>query len=108
MLYNFITLIWFHFVADFVFQTDNMAINKSKSLKWLGIHATTYALPFFYFGLSFMTITGLSHFIVDFFSSRITSYFWRNEKRHWFFVTIGADQAIHITILLLTYTLLFV
>jgi len=33
-----------HFLADFVFQTSQMATGKSKSLKWLSIHVGVYAL----------------------------------------------------------------
>lgn len=94
-----------HFVCDFVLQSDKMAVNKSKSWYWLTMHVAAYtsalavfAIPLFGIGANlvvFVWINGLLHFVTDAVTSRISSYFWRNEQRHWFFVTIGADQLIH-------------
>ena len=39
-------LVWMHFVADFVFQTDKIAINKSSDNAILAFHVTAYSLPF--------------------------------------------------------------
>lgn len=102
-----------HFVADFIFQTDKQAINKSSSNYWLTVHVATYGiglaifaqlwigttLPALYWILSNVAL----HWCTDFVTSRINSYLWRKEMRHWFFVGIGADQMIHYTCLLLTY-----
>jgi hypothetical protein len=81
-------------------------MNKSKSMKWLGIHSLVYSLPFFYFGVVFGVFTCLSHFLVDFISSRITSKLWEMKEVKWFFTTIGFDQAIHYMILIGTYKIL--
>lgn len=100
-----IKIIWMHFLIDFFCQTDKMALNKSKSFYWLGIHASIYSLPFFLISWKYAIINGILHFIIDGITSRIASYFWKNEKRRSFFNSIGIDQAIHLTCLFLTITL---
>lgn len=99
-------LVAMHFLADFVLQTDWMAINKSKRWDALAIHAGIYAVTFVFFGVEFMWITFVTHFVTDAITSRITSLLWRKNERHWFFVVIGADQLIHYVTLALTYNLL--
>ena len=101
-----VALIWMHFVSDFVLQTDKMAMNKSKSNKWLGIHVLVYSFPFLFFGWKFALVTLAFHFVTDYFTSRGTSYLWKKEMRHWFFTLIGFDQAIHLTTLFFTYRFL--
>lgn len=95
-------LIWAHFVGDFILQTDEMAINKSKSNKWLVYHVGIYSLVLLPWGLWFAAVNVALHFVTDYFSSRLSSYFWKAEKRHEFFVVIGADQALHMTALIVT------
>lgn len=105
-----------HFLGDFVFQSSKMATGKSKSLKWLSIHVGVYALisliSFFVLGNfygSFLVgfywwITNvLLHFIVDFFTSKITSRFWEQKNMRFFFVMIGFDQLIHSLCLISTF-----
>jgi hypothetical protein len=110
----FLCLLWVHIVADVVFQTNTMAINKSKSNLWLFIHVSIYSGCFwpFIFVLGFwktwwlITLTFIAHFATDYVTSRMTSKFWKVERRHAFFVTIGIDQGLHMTALILTYWLL--
>lgn len=91
-----------HFVSDFIFQNDKMAINKSSSNKWLSIHIVAYSAPFIVFGLKYAAVNAAAHFITDYISSRMTTALWKKQKRHWFFVVIGADQAVHMTCLIAT------
>jgi hypothetical protein len=75
-----------HFVADFLFQNDWMALNKSKSLAALHAHVSVYTavmLPFVYAtGLTresvllFLVVTFLTHFATDFCTSRLTGKLW--------------------------------
>jgi hypothetical protein len=92
-----------HFVADFLLQSDWMALNKSKSWKALIAHCAVYAACFVYFGLAFAVITFLLHALTDTVTSRITSKLWQAGERHWFFVVIGFDQLIHYFTLIGTY-----
>ena len=102
-----IGIIWLHWLADFVFQTDSMALNKSKSYYWLTIHCATYAALFIGFGWQFALITFALHWLTDAITSRGTAWLWQKNERHWFFTLIGFDQAIHLTTLILTYKLLY-
>lgn len=112
----FITIFVVHFLADFVFQSSKMATGKSKSLKWLSIHVGTYALVSLItavflgsyhgdlsFGFSWWVINVVLHFIVDFFTSKITSRFWEEKNMRFFFVMIGFDQLIHSLCLIITF-----
>lgn len=99
---TFLYIIWTHFFADFVCQSDKMATQKSSSFKWLTIHASVYTLPFFIFGWQFALINGAAHWITDAITSRITKHLWIAKEVHWFFVVIGLDQSIHFTTLYLT------
>jgi hypothetical protein len=91
--------IWVHFIADFVFQSHTMAMNKSKSLKWLSLYVLVYALCFVWCGVLFAIIVGATHLIVDGITSRGAARLWQKGEAHWFFVLVGFDQAIHLSIL---------
>lgn len=95
----FIAVIWIHFIADFVFQCDKMALNKSKSIPWLSAHCAIYGLCFIVFGWAVALCAGLSHYVIDFFTSRANAALWKANERHWFFTMIGFDQALHLTVL---------
>lgn len=115
MIYH---LIWLHFLADFVAQTDQMAKNKSTSNGWLAGHIAAYTavmgfglaiVQFKQLGygvLSFCLINGAAHFCTDYVTSRITRRLWSEGQVHNFFVVIGFDQAVHLTTLVATMPLL--
>ena len=100
---NIIGIIWVHFIADFLLQTDSMAMKKSQSIKWLVFHSLVYAIPFVVHGVIYCMVNCVAHCVIDAVTSRVTKYLYQKEERHWFFVVIGFDQALHITTLLLTY-----
>jgi hypothetical protein len=97
-----LAIFWLHFLGDFVLQTDEMAQNKSKSDMWLSLHILIYMLPLSLLGWKYALINAFIHWHIDWISSRISSRMWAEKKVHWFFVVIGADQALHMTTLLLT------
>jgi hypothetical protein len=108
--YGLIWLLFAHWVADFVLQSDKMALNKSKSNRALSLHVAVYtfammgaAIPLgIILGLPYWTpmlsvwllINAAAHFVTDYITSRITSRLYENH-RHYFYVMIGFDQLIH-------------
>lgn len=126
-IYEILWILFTHWIADFVCQTHEMSINKSKSNWWLSYHVVVYSIVtlfswLFMFGyvnsyikytftltdwIWLFPITFLTHWITDYFTSRWTSKLYVKGDIHNFFVVIGLDQFIHYTTLLLTYKLLF-
>lgn len=112
-----------HWIADFVFQTDWMARNKSKSNTALMAHILTYStilgicLSPFLFSielLAFVVINAVLHFTIDWCSSRVTSKLHRQNKmgsatvpNFGFFSIIGLDQFAHMSSLFITFGLIF-
>ncbi len=116
-----IVILFLHWLADFVCQSDWMAKGKSSSEIVLSVHILVYSLVMV-IGLnifqawlrfpatlnehvetavwSFCILNGLLHWITDWFTSRATKRLWAAQQVHWFFVVIGFDQFIHLTCLL--------
>ena len=94
-----------HFIGDFVLQSDTMAQQKSQNTRrgliQLSLHAGAYSLPFVLFGLKFMAVTLVLHWITDLCTSRANAHY-KTISNHLFFVGIGFDQLLHITTLILT------
>ena len=124
-LIELITILFTHWVADFICQSSWQATNKSKDNAALTSHVAIYAGVFFFpmlilFGcytipasgneylqaFSFIMITFICHWITDYFTSRLNSILWAKKDYHWFFVSYSADQLIHYFQLLLTYIIL--
>lgn len=104
MTINFIIyLLFIHWLVDFVFQSDRIAKNKSKSNKVLFEHCTIYGIIFAVatFNFEFGLLLGLIHFPVDYVTSRLNSKLYQAGKNHEFFVSIGFDQWIHFATILL-------
>lgn len=91
-----LSLLLAHFIADFVLQSDWMAINKSKSLGALCLHTSLYSIVFMpFWGWQFAAWTFVLHTLQDAVTSRINSKLYQAGQRHWFFVGVGADQLLH-------------
>jgi hypothetical protein len=80
-----------------------MATRKSTSWGALSWHVSVYSACFALWGLTFVALTWATHFVTDAVTSRINARLWQTERRHWFFVAVGADQLIHATTLGLTW-----
>ena len=96
-LIDILILVWLHFFADFVLQSDYVARNKSSNNKILALHCLIYSIPFLWLGWVFALFNGLCHFITDYITSRVSSKLYKSGEIHWFFVVIGFDQAVHLT-----------
>lgn len=126
-LIEIFTILIIHWIADFVFQKETWAKNKSKKWDALLIHTITYSfiwlcaaliidlytmlkINIWYFEVyqvqMFVLITFITHTITDYFTSRLNSKLWAKGKTHLFFVSIGFDQILHYIQLFTTYYLL--
>lgn len=122
--WSLVVLAMAHWLGDFVFQSDRMAKDKAHNVLTLLSHVFTYgsilifAAPIIFFllvGFSgspgnvaaymllFLAINIIAHGVTDFFTSKVTSYFFGQKQIHNFFVTIGFDQMLHGLALLTSY-----
>jgi hypothetical protein len=126
-LYEIFSIIFIHWIADFVLQTHWEAVNKSKNNKALLKHTIKYTLFWYlcsslfcayqnHFGhktmmdfnwtpwiVLFFPITFITHTITDYYTSRLNSKLWEKGDTHNFFVSVGFDQCLHYVQLFLTY-----
>ena len=93
-----------HWFGDFVLQNDWMATGKSKRLAPLGAHVGIYTVVLLvFFDWRWALVNGVLHLGTDFCTSRLNAYLWERKLIHWFFVSVGFDQLLHYTALLLTW-----
>lgn len=95
-----------HFLADFALQTYQQAVNKSTDVVQLAYHCLVYS---FIWGLAIMTFpikdfnvwllfvvyTFGTHYITDYWTSRLGKPYWDAKDLHNGFVIVGMDQIIH-------------
>ena len=127
-----LSIIFIHWVADFMFQAEEWAVNKSKSNLALYNHVITYssiwllasclllgvARPnettewYVYSSILFFMITFCCHFITDYITSKMVSRTFANNEdgssipNLGAFTVTGIDQVLHYIQLFLTYYLL--
>lgn len=118
-------ILFVHWIADFVLQTDKQAKGKSKNWSDLLEHTICYSLAWciplcFWLYITdnikvidlfhlwfFIFITFISHTITDYFTSRLNTKLWQQGKTHQFFVSVGFDQLLHYFQLFITYEYVF-
>jgi hypothetical protein len=97
-----IALLFTHWVGDYALQTNDMAVNKYKSIRWLTIHVGVYAIPLsvtalvlftLEFAVYYVIINALLHWITDFITSRIAYRF--HDRPRLYYPIVGFDQFIH-------------
>lgn len=122
-----IVLLFAHFVADFIFQPHYIASTKSTSISSLIQHIIIYFFtlfiifgiawfPLYYlaemkitaqiwlqFTIGITVVNSLLHYFIDFFTSKVTKYFWNKQDYHNFFVVMEFDQLLHVGLLIYSY-----
>jgi hypothetical protein len=102
-------LLFCHFISDFVFQTEGIGESKAHSLTALVTHifilvsvllAMTVPL-----GISpwYALVNGSTHFVIDFFTSKGSHYYYKQKRHYAFWKVISIDQMLHTSILIITY-----
>jgi hypothetical protein len=124
---NIISILAAHFIADFPCQPDAWARGKSKSMVILSKHIAVYTLVLAallvmckFIGVveipsdlgaiyivAWAGLNGGAHWIVDFFSSKATSYFFGKHDYHNGFVIVGLDQLLHYTCMIISWSVMF-
>ncbi len=105
-----------HFIADFLLQSDWMALNKSHDNLALFSHVVVYSIVTMFLIdtvtenkqllSGWIALNFVLHFAQDWVTSRLNAYLWIKEQRHWFFVSIGFDQLLHYVALFVSYKLI--
>jgi hypothetical protein len=122
--YWLLSIATIHYIADFFVQTHEQSLQKSTDIKQLSLHVLTYTVTFFPFIIVFLCctkeysvndhtglglfwaaliITFVSHWIVDYFTSRVAKIFFDRKEIRQGFQIVGADQLFHYCTLYLTF-----
>jgi|TARA_B100001094_G_scaffold333184_1_gene409329 hypothetical protein len=97
-----------HWIGDFLLQNEKMALGKSSSNKLLTIHVaiwtTTMAVITIPLGLPvvWVLLMGVLHWIQDYITSRLNSYYAKIKNNEMFWNMIGTDQMLHYIIMFLS------
>lgn len=112
-----ITYILFcHWLNDFVgqgylFPSLEIGKNKSKDFSILLTHILLYTMGMLlmlwpFMGteavMAYVPINVLSHFVIDYFTSKASSKAYADGNVRWFWSVIGFDQFLHVAILCAT------
>lgn len=129
----FIYLFFLHFLADFVLQPREMGRKKSSSVGYLSAHIAIQVAvfllglwPFFGFKIALLMAlgNGAIHGVIDALiwkgyalsvwmrrkdksmSKKELKLTWRYYDDHYFYLTIGLDQFLHMSTIVLVWSLL--
>jgi hypothetical protein len=105
-----------HLLGDFVLQPRSLALAKSKNLSALVWHCSIVGLCLFFIGgqsIKFVLVNTILHGLIDgniwrLYGIRIKKrgdgfHYWND---YWFYTTIGFDQFLHMTIMVLSLKML--
>lgn len=92
-----------HLIGDWFLQNNWMSQGKSKKFLPLFTHCAVVAVAFIPMGfligwtaaIAFAAINGVTHFFIDYATSRLTHKLWDQGKIWRFFRVIGIDQWMH-------------
>ena len=110
-LYLILSIIWLHFVADYIFQSSWMASNKSSDTSALLSHVACYTLTLGVGGfilslgdvndflLPWVILNGVLHFTTDYIFSKISTKLLDHDDLRMVFVMDGLDKCVHYTCL---------
>ena len=110
-----LTIMFYHFVGDYMLQSRWMGDNKSKRLDALLLHCGVYSLFLllavviefgYYNAILFVGINFVLHLITDYFTSRLTAYLYGQKQMYETFAVMGFDQYIHFACLYVTFEIL--
>ena len=113
----FVLLFVMHVVAGFFLQTKKISKLKREKTRYLFIHVGLYTLFFIVVspillgltilnGLIYSLINGVLHLIVDYITGKFKNkYFEKNNLGY--NLTVGIDYAIHVSLLIITFILMF-
>jgi hypothetical protein len=108
-LLSIVVIFFSHWVGDYLFQGNIVAMRKRTSLRWLALHVLGYSISLSLFSfiifpssiaLSFVIWNTGLHFITDLITSRAAVRYEENQRVY--HLIIGFDQLIHYTTLIVT------
>jgi len=89
---NILTALACHFLGDFAFQSEYMAMNKGKNWEVLFYHCAVYVSLFALFGSTLLQLGVLliSHLIIDALKARYgyIKYIWQDQILHSLIVAV--------------------
>ena len=118
IIWVFISILFAHYIADFIMQPDRIARSKHDNFISLLQHAALYGCSMYLLVfipltvvlmyspisvLKYTAINTVAHLVCDFFSSKLSHKYFSKENYWAGFAVVGFDQFVHVVVLLLTF-----